>query len=50
MSHCAMQRRQSGHKHEIREKNTPLGRYFSQCGYTNFSLQIMDCEKEWEEN
>ena len=44
-----MMRRHAGHRQEVREKNSPLGRHFAACGYDNFSLQIIDCVKEGEE-
>ena len=40
--------RHSSHKTEIKEKLTPLGRHFAQCGIENFSLQIIDTVKEGE--
>ena len=44
-----MMRRHAGHRQELRERTSPLGRHFSDCGYQNFSLQIIDCVKEGEE-
>ena len=44
-----MMRRHAGHRQEVRERSSPLGRHFSDCGYQNFSLQIIDCVKEGEE-
>ena len=44
-----MMRRHAGHRQEVREGSSPLGRHFSVCGYQNFSLQIIDCVKEGEE-
>ena len=44
----AMHRRHGGHRTEIREESTPLGRHFSRCGVENFVLQIIDCVKEGE--
>ena len=38
-----------GHRQEVRDRSSPLGRHFSECGYKNFSLQIIDCVKEGEE-
>ena len=40
--------RHGGHRQEIREKGSNLGIHFSQCGYENFSLQLIDCVKEGE--
>ena len=40
--------RHGGHRVEVREKSTPLGRHFAICGIENFSLQIIDCVKEGE--
>ena len=45
----AMHLRHSGHKTEIRLRSTPLGRHFSHCGLKNFSLQVIDCVKEGED-
>ena len=39
----------NGHRKEVEEKSTPLGRHFSQCGLNNFSLQIIAGVKEGEE-
>ena len=44
-----MMQRHGGHRYEVREGTSPLGRHFSLCGYKNFSLQIIDCVKEGEE-
>ena len=40
--------RHNGHRMEIKNKNTPLGKHFSECGIEHFSLQIIDCVKEGE--
>ena len=45
----AMHLRHAGHKTEIRLRSTPLGRHFSECGIKNFSLQIIDCVKQGED-
>lgn len=45
-----MASRHSSHKTEIKDKSTPLGRHFSQCGIEHFSLQIIDCVKEGEQD
>ena len=34
--------RHSGHRTEIKDKSSPLGRHFAICGIENFSLQIID--------
>ena len=44
----AMHRRHGGHRTEIQEKSSPLGRHFARCGLENFGLQIIDCVKEGE--
>ena len=44
-----MMDRHSGHRREVEEKSTPLGRHFSQCGLNNFSLHIIAGVKEGEE-
>ena len=44
-----MMKRHGGHRQELRDRSSPLGRHFSECGYNNFSLQIIDCVKEGEE-
>ena len=38
----------AGHRGEIKNKSSPLGRHFAVCGIENFSLQIIDCVKEGE--
>ena len=38
-------RHMAGHKKEIKEESTPLGRHFHSCKYENFELQIIDCYK-----
>ena len=37
--------RHNGHRQEIREEGTPLGRHFAKCGYDNLAVQIIDCIK-----
>ena len=44
-----MHRRHSGHRREIEDESTPLGRHFGRCGYGNFSLQVIDCVKPGED-
>jgi hypothetical protein len=38
----AMYRGHNGHKEEIRNRTTPLGRHFNTCGLDNYSLQLID--------
>ena len=45
----AMHKRHTGHRREIEDQSTPLGRHFSKCGYANFSVQIIDCVKDGED-
>ena len=40
--------RHNGHKSEIKNGSTPLGRHFSQCRIENFSSQAIDCDKPGE--
>ena len=44
-----MMERHSGHRREIEEVSTPLGRHFGRCGLNKFSLQIIAGVKEGEE-
>jgi hypothetical protein len=44
-----MHRRHSSHRREIEDQSTPLDRHFAWCGYTNFSVQIIDCVKPGED-
>ena len=37
--------RHAGHRTEIKNKSSPLGRHFAECGIENFSLQIIDTVK-----
>ena len=41
--------RHCGHRAEIRERNTELGRHFVRCGEEHISIQIIDCVKYGEE-
>jgi hypothetical protein len=43
-----MNTRHNGHKDEIKNASTPLGRHFTKCGLGNYSLQIIDCVKSKE--
>ena len=40
--------RHAGHRTEIKNNSTPLGRHFAECGIENFSLQIIDTVNEGE--
>ena len=44
-----MHKRHSGHRREIEDESTPLGRHFAKCGYQIFSLQMIDCVKPGED-
>ena len=44
----AMNLRHNGHRTEIRNQSTPLGKHFAKCGIKNLSLQIIDCVKQGE--
>jgi hypothetical protein len=44
-----MHKRHTGHRREIEDQSTPLGRHFAKCGYQNFSLQIIDCVRYGED-
>ena len=44
-----MSSRHNGHRQEIKNKLTPLGKHFAACGIENFSLQIIDCVREGQE-
>ena len=41
--------RHGGHRSEIRQENTELGRHLARCGEHNLSIQIIDCVKEGAE-
>ena len=41
--------RHTGHRQEIDNMSSELGCHFANCGYTFFSLQIIDCVKEGED-
>ena len=41
--------RHGGHRQEIENQSSKLGKHFAQCGYERFSLQIIDCVKEGED-
>ena len=42
--------RHGGHRQEIRQESTELGRHFARCGEWNLSIQMIDCVKEGEED
>jgi hypothetical protein len=44
----SMHRRHNGHKEEIRSRTTPMGRHFNTCGLNNYSLQVIDCVRNQE--
>ena len=44
-----MHTRHTGHRREIEDESTPLGRHFARCGYSNFSIQMIDCVKPGED-
>ena len=41
--------RHAGHRTEIKNKTSPFGQHFFECGIQNLSLQIIDCVKEGEQ-
>ena len=46
----AMHQRHSGHRQEVMNMSSELGRHFAQCGgVESMSLQIIDCVREGEE-
>ena len=44
-----MATRHTQHRQEIKDKSTNLGRHFDDCGYENFSLQVISCVKPGED-
>ena len=38
-----------GHRQEIENQSSELGKHFARCGYDNLSLQIIDCVREGED-
>ena len=42
--------RHGGHRQEIREERTELGRHFARCGEEHLSIQIIDCVREEAED
>ena len=49
MTTNTMMERHRGHRREIQESSTPLGRHFAKCGISNLSLQIIAGVKQGEE-
>jgi hypothetical protein len=49
MTTNTMMERHGGHRREIQESSTPLGRHFAKCGIANLSLQIIAGVKQGEE-
>ena len=45
----AMNLRHNGYRQEIKMENTPLGKHFARCGIEHFSLQLIDCVRQGEE-
>ena len=41
-----MHKRHSGHRGEIGEESTPLGRHFARCEYSEMSIQVIDCVRQ----
>ena len=44
----SMHKRHTGHRQEIDNELTPLGRHFSSCGYSFFSVIVIDSVKPGE--
>ena len=44
-----MMERHRGHRREVQESLTPLGRHFARCGMDNLSLQMIAGVKEWRQ-
>ena len=44
----SMAGRHASHRTEIKNRSSPLGRHFAECGIQNFSLQIIDTVNEGE--
>ena len=42
--------RHGGHRQEIREEKSELGRHFARCGEENLPIQLIDCVKEGAED
>ena len=42
--------RHASHRTEVKNRSTPLGRHFADCGIENFSLQIIDTVREGEDD
>ena len=46
----SMAGRHASHRTEVKNRSTPLGRHFADCGIENFSLQIIDTVREGEDD
>ena len=44
-----MHSRHTGHRSEVENQSSELGVHFSQCGLENFSIQMIDCVKQGED-
>ena len=44
-----MHKQHTGHRRELEDESTPLGRHFARCGYASLGLQIIDCVKQGED-
>ena len=42
--------RHGGHRVDVREESTPLGRHFAHCGMINIKIQIIDGINEARED
>ena len=43
-----MHMRHTGHRSEIENESSELGKHFSMCGINNLKIQIIDCVKNGE--
>ena len=41
--------RHGGHREEVENRSSELGKHFAVCGMEHFKLQIIDCVKVWED-
>ena len=44
-----MHKQHTGHRWELEDESTPLGRHFARCGYASLGLQIINCVKQGED-
>ena len=44
-----MHKQHTGHRRELEDESTPLGRHFARCGYASLGLQFIDCVKQGED-